>query len=67
VVSVKVYPFHSRQATSQALQPMHVVVSTNLQTRNSRLNSAPGTEPAWPEILTISVDAWLIVYSFDAP
>src|SRR5271170_6423285 len=42
---------------------MQVVVSTNLATRNSRFSPAPGTVPACPEILTISVAAWLIVLS----
>src|ERR1700722_2508531 len=42
---------------------MQVVVSTSLQTWNSRFTPAPATEPAWPEILTISVAAWLIVRS----
>jgi hypothetical protein len=34
------------QATSQALQPMHVVVSMSLQTWNSRWVPSPGTAPA---------------------
>src|SRR5271156_6939594 len=42
---------------------MHVVVSTSLQTWNSRFSPAPGTVPACPEIRTISVAAWLIVRS----
>jgi hypothetical protein len=37
--------FHSTHATSQALQPMHVVVSINLQTASSRCVSRPGTLP----------------------
>src|ERR1700678_2972295 len=40
---------------------MHVVVSTSLQTVNSRFNPSPATAPAWPEIRIISVEAWLIV------
>src|SRR5438309_12107379 len=41
VVSLNVYPFHSRQATSHALQPMQVVVSAARQDRKStRLNSS---------------------------
>src|ERR1700691_2901779 len=43
---------------------MQVVVSTSLQTSNSRFNPAPGTVPAWPEIRISSVEAWLIVVSF---
>src|SRR5215475_12857563 len=39
---------------------MHVVVSTSLQTSYSRLRPTPGTLPACPEILTISVPAWLM-------
>src|SRR5277367_3681037 len=42
---------------------MHVVVSTSLQTWNSRLTSTPGAAPTCPEILIISVEAWLIVRS----
>src|SRR5207249_8944234 len=42
--------FHSMQATSQALQPMQVVVSMSLHTVYSRCVSSPGTLPAWPEI-----------------
>ena len=38
------------QATSQALQPMQVVVSMSLQTVYSRWVSSPGTLPACPEI-----------------
>src|SRR6266436_356772 len=60
VVSANVYPFHSRQATSHALQPMQVVVSTSLQTCSARSTPAPGTVPAWPEIFTIWSDAWFI-------
>src|SRR6266436_1833444 len=60
VVSANVYPFHSRQATSHALQPMQVVVSTSLQTCSARSTPAPGTVPAWPEIFTICSAAWLI-------
>src|SRR5206468_1244610 len=35
--------FHSMQATSQALQPMQVVVSMSLQTVYSRWVPSPGT------------------------
>src|SRR5271155_1248333 len=42
---------------------MQVVVSTSFATRNSRFSPAPGTVPACPEILTISVAAWLMVRS----
>src|SRR6266436_2891117 len=64
VVSANVYPFHSRHATSHALQPMQVVVSTSLQTCSARSTPAPGTVPAWPEIFTICSDAWLIPLCF---
>src|SRR5260370_39860576 len=57
---LKVEPFHSRQATSHALQPMQVVVSMSLQTCSARFTPSPGTGPGWPEILTISSVAWLI-------
>src|SRR5260370_42251454 len=57
---LKVEPFHSRQATSQALPPMQVVVSLSLQTCSARFTPSPGTGPACPEILTISSVAWLI-------
>ena len=50
VVCVNGMSFHSTQATSQALQPMQVVVSISLQTVNPRWVSSPGTVPAWPEI-----------------
>src|SRR5438093_1422911 len=52
VVSWNGYPFHSTQATSQALQPMHVVTSMSLQTPppSARLAPLPGTGPACPEI-----------------
>src|SRR5271157_4619981 len=52
--------FHSTQATSQALQPMHVVVSTSLHTCRSRCVSWPGMLPAWPEIFWMRSVAWLI-------
>src|SRR5260370_25343493 len=61
---LKVEPFHSRQATSQALQPMQVVVSISLQTCSARFTPSPGAGPAWPEILTISSVAWLIVVAY---
>src|SRR6266404_6060018 len=50
VVSRNGCKFHSTQATSQALQPIHVVTSTNLQTSNARCAPCPGTVPTWPEI-----------------
>src|SRR5688572_25359995 len=40
---------------------MQVVVSISLATPNPRFRPSPGTGPAWPEILTISRLAWLIV------
>ena len=43
--------FHSTQATSQALQPMQVVVSISLQSFSWRCVPSPGTGPGWPEIL----------------
>ena len=45
--------FHSTQATSQALQPMHVVTSMYLQTSSCRCTPAPGVLPEWPEICLI--------------
>src|SRR6202521_434365 len=45
--------FHSMQA-------IHVVVSTSLQTVNSRWVSSPGTVPAWPEIFWMRSVAWLM-------
>ena len=42
VVGVNGMSFHSTHATSQALQPMQVVVSTSLQTSNSRCSPVPG-------------------------
>src|SRR5947199_7517657 len=48
------------QATSQALQPMQVVVSISLATSNSRLRPTPGTGPGWAEIRRISRLAWLV-------
>ncbi len=44
--------FHSTQATSQALQPMQVVVSTSLQTSRSRCMPWPGEGLVWPEIIS---------------
>src|SRR5262245_64065269 len=42
--------FHSTQATSHALQPMHVVTSMYLQTCSSRGTPWPGTLPYdWPD------------------
>src|SRR5580765_8909883 len=55
--------FHSTHATSQALQPMQVVVSISLATVNCRCVSSPGTLPAWPEIFCTRNVAWLIVSS----
>src|SRR2546426_3631185 len=55
--------FHSTQATSHALQPMHVVTSTYLQTSSSRWTPAPGTLPEWPEICLIcSVPVGITVF-----
>src|SRR5512143_1761778 len=45
--------FHSTQATSHALQPMHVVTSMYLQTSSSRWTPAPGVVPECPEICLI--------------
>src|SRR6516162_7280055 len=45
--------FHSTQATSQALQPMQVVVSISLHTVSCRCIPLPGTGPGWPEICWI--------------
>src|SRR5229473_1646794 len=44
--------FHSTHATSQALQPMQVVVSTSLQTSRSRCMPWPAEDPEWPEIIS---------------
>src|SRR5208337_4775313 len=52
VVGVNGMSFHSTQATSQALQPMQVVVSTSLQTSRSRCMPKPGEGLVWPEIIT---------------
>src|ERR1700687_1130855 len=52
--------FHSTHATSHALQPMHVVVSTSLQTVSSRCVPAPGIVPGCPEILCMRSVAWLM-------
>src|SRR6267378_1448442 len=46
-------PFHSTQATSHALQPMHVVTSMYLQTSSSRWTPRPGTVPECPEMALI--------------
>src|SRR5713101_6455398 len=59
-VSPKGRSFHSMQATSQALHPMHVVVSMSLQTVGSRWVSSPGTLPACPDIFWMRSVAWLI-------
>jgi hypothetical protein len=48
------------QATSQALQPMQVVVSISLATSRSRLRPTAGVGPGWAEILTTSRLAWLM-------
>src|SRR5450755_3293047 len=45
--------FHSTHATSQALHPMQVVVSTNLQTSRSRCIPRPGEGVEWPEISSV--------------
>src|SRR5207245_6764940 len=45
--------FHSTHATSQALQPMHVVTSMYLQTSSSRWTPRPGTVPECPEMALI--------------
>src|SRR5215469_15108768 len=45
--------FHSTQATSQALQPMQVVVSMSLQTSGWRCTPLPGVGPGWAEICWI--------------
>src|SRR5579884_2731594 len=45
--------FHSTHATSQALQPMQVVVSMSLQSVAWRCMPLPGTSPGWPEIFWI--------------
>src|SRR6266436_2787258 len=47
-------------ATSQALHPMHVVVSMSLQAVNARCVSSPGTLPACPDIFWMRSVAWLI-------
>src|SRR5215470_6946438 len=52
--------FHSTHATSQALQPMHVVVSTNLQTVNSRWVPSPGIVPECADIFWMRSVAWLM-------
>src|SRR6266852_6147568 len=44
--------FHSTHATSHALQPMQVVVSTSLQTSRSRCMPWPAEDPEWPEIIS---------------
>src|SRR5437879_8595797 len=49
-------------ATSQALHPMHVVVSMSLQAVNSRWASSPGTLPACPDIFWMRSVAWLIEF-----
>src|SRR5580692_8980480 len=52
--------FHSMHATSQALQPMQVVVSISFATVYSRCVSCPGTGPEWPEIFCMRSASWLI-------
>src|SRR5215469_843287 len=52
--------FHSTQATSQALQPMHVVVSTSLHTVNSRCVPSPGIVPECADIFWMRSVAWLM-------
>src|ERR1700732_2020715 len=51
------------QATSQALQPMQVVVSMSLHTVYSRWVSSPGMLPAWAEIFWMRSVAWLMTWS----
>src|SRR5450755_3173579 len=53
VVSENGMSFHSTHATSHALQPMQVVVSTNLQTSRSRCMPRPGEGVVWPEIISV--------------
>src|SRR5262249_54978555 len=52
--------FHSTQATSHALHPMHVVVSISLQTVSCRCVSSPGTLPGCALIFCMRSVAWLI-------
>src|SRR5215469_7038456 len=52
--------FHSTHATSQALQPMHVVVSTSLHTVNSRCVPSPGIVPECADIFWMRSVAWLM-------
>src|SRR6185312_2232005 len=52
------------QATSQALQPMQVVVSISLATSRSRFKPEPGTVPAWPEIRRTSRLVWVWLMAF---
>src|SRR5208282_4711623 len=59
-VAPKGRSFHSMQATSQALQPMQVVVSISLQTVSWRWVSSPGTVPACAEIFWMRSAAWLM-------
>src|SRR5216684_1222505 len=61
-VSPKGRSFHSIHATSQALHPMHVVVSMSLQAVNPRWASSPGTLPACPDIFWMRSVAWLIEF-----
>src|SRR5256885_7611876 len=56
--------FHSTHATSHALQPMQVVVSTSFATVYCRCVSSPGTLPAWPDIFCTRNVAWLIAQTF---
>src|ERR1700730_4064397 len=51
------------QATSQALQPMQVVVSMSLHTVYSRWVSSPGMLPAWAEIFWMRSVACLMTRS----
>src|SRR6266850_529725 len=53
VVSRNGMSFHSTHATSQALQPMQVVVSMSLQTSTSRCVPLPGTLPGCAEMARI--------------
>src|SRR5438093_705599 len=61
VVSWNGMSFHSAHATSQALQPMHVVTSMYLQTSSSRCTPRPGMPPECPEMALI----WSVPVAMD--